>query len=264
MSKYVNVEKLIEKIQDMGIRGSWICGSVDQEDLVTQIIGTIVRTAMEDRKMGEIHEKTTPNESGIYQVDCITRESFSAADLAKHDFQLKEVVHVPCGDKQVAFRVEHVTDEKAYLVAVNCIGKARMTDMYEYLDNFMKELPEDFINLCGEIEHKVNGHLIRRGKVALLSLGNTSGCKNCNGADDMQFDGLRSEADRNKNDTNGETCWYWEDTLYDYEDWDGDSSGFNYKSFFVVTPFGRSGDDRDGASVSLSVCPCLCILRNCK
>ena len=261
MEKYVNVEKLIEKIQDMGIRGSWICGSVAQEDLVTQIIGTIVRTAMEDRKMGEIHEKTTPNESGIYQVDCITRESLSAADLARHDFKLKEVVYVPCGDKQVAFRVEHVTDEKAYLVAVNCVGKARMTDMYDYLDNFMKELPEDFLNMCCEIEHKVNGQLIRKGKVALLSYGNTSGCKNCNGVDDIQFDGLRSEADRNKNDTNGETCWYWEDTPYDYEDWDGDSSGFNPNCFLIVTPFGRSGDDSDGALSSLSVCPCFCILR---
>ena len=262
MSKYVNVEKLIGKIQDMGSRGSWICGSVEQEDLLTQIIGTIVKTAMENCEKSEVPEKTTPNESGIYQVDCITRESLSAADLAGHDFKLKEVVHVPCGDKQVAFRVEHVTDEKAYLVAVNCVGKARMTDMYDYLDNFMKELPEDFINLCCEIEHKVNGHLIRKGKVALLSLGNTFGCENCNGVDDIQFEGLRSEADRIKNDTEGKTCWYWEDTPYNYKDWDEDSYDSDSKSFRLVTPFGRSNSDRYGASSSLSVCPCICILRN--
>lgn len=262
MEKYVNVEKLIEKIQDMGIRGSWICGSVDQEDLVTQIIGTIVRTAMEDRKMGEIHGKITPHESGIYQVDCITRESLSAADLARHDFKLKEVVYIPYCNKKVAFRVEHVTDEKAYLVAVDCIGDARMTDMYEYLDNFMRKLPEDLLDICGEIEHKVNGQLIRKNKVALLSLGNTSGCENCNGVDDIRFEGLWSEADRSKNDTEGKTCWYWEDTPYNYKDWDEDSYDSDSKSFRLVTPFGRSNSDRDGASSSLSVCPCICILRN--
>ena len=198
-----------------------------------------------------------------YQVDCITRNSFSATDLAKHDFKLKEVVHVPCGDKQVTFRVEHVTDEKAYLVAVNCIGKARMTDMYDYLDNFMRKLPEDLLDICGEIEHKVNGHLIRRGKVALLSLGNTFGCKNCNGADDMQFDGLQSEADRCKNNANGETSWGWEDTPYNYEDWDEDSYDSDSTHFCLVSAYGNPCNYYR-ASYAIGVCPCFCILRNCK
>lgn len=170
----------------------------------------------------------------IYQFDRITRESFSAADLAEHDFKLKEIVYVPHGDKQVSFRVEHVTDEKAYLVATDCVGRTKMTDMNEYLDDFMKELPEDLLDVCSEIEHKVNGQLIRKNKVALLSYGNTSGCKNCNGVDDIQFDGLRSEADRCKNDTNGETCWYWEDTPYDYEDWDEDALASNSTNFLIV------------------------------
>lgn len=199
----------------------------------------------------------------IYQFDCITRESFSAADLAERDFKLKEIVYVPYGDKQVAFRVEHVTDEKAYLVALGSVGRAKMTDMNEYLDNFMKELPEDFLDICGEIEHKVNGQLIRKSKVTLLSYGNTTGCKNCNGADDMQFDGLKTEADRCKNDANGETCWYWEDTPYDYEDWDEDSYASYSTSFLYVNTYGHPYSSYN-ASHTGDVCPCLSILRKKK
>ena len=199
----------------------------------------------------------------IYQFDRITRESFSATDLAEHDFKLKEIVYVPHGDKQVAFRVEHVTDEKAYLVAVDCVGRAKMTDMNEYLDNFMEELPEDLLDICSEIEHKVNGQLIRKSKVTLLSYGNTTGCENCNGADDMQFDGLKTEANRCKNDTNGETCWYWEDTPYDYEDWDEDSSASNSTYFLNVYTYGNPYDNYS-ASDTNGVCPCLSILRKKK
>ena len=47
MSKNINVSKLIEKFSDMADRGSLLTGDVSQEDLLIQIIGTIVRTAME-------------------------------------------------------------------------------------------------------------------------------------------------------------------------------------------------------------------------
>ena len=212
---------------------------------------------------GNKEKEAEPKKPAIYQFDRITRESFSAADFAEHDFKLKEIVYVPHGDKQVAFRVEHVTDEKAYLVATDCVGRTKMTNMNEYLDNFMKELPEDFLDICGEIEHKVNGQLIRKAKVTLLSYGNTTGCENCNGIDDIQFDGLKTEADRCKNDTNGETCWYWEDTPYDYEGWDEDSSASNSTNFLGV---GTSGGpcNGGGASYAGGVCPCLSILRKKK
>ena len=208
-------------------------------------------------------KEAEPKKPAIYQFDRITRESFSAADLAEHDFKLKEIVYVPHGDKQIAFRVEHVTDEKAYLVAIDCVGRAKMTDMNEHLDDFMKELPEDFLDICGEIEHKVNGQLIRKSKVTLLSYGNTTGCKNCNGADDMQFDGLKTEADRCKNDTNGETCWYWEDTPYDYEDLDENAIASNSTNFLGVNPDGNPCS-HSGASATYGVCPCLSILKKKK
>lgn len=44
----VNVKKLIEKFTDMADRGSLLTGDVSQEDLLVQIIGTIVRVAIED------------------------------------------------------------------------------------------------------------------------------------------------------------------------------------------------------------------------
>lgn len=255
MNEYVGVEKLIKKIQDMEIRGSWLTGrGVRQEDLVNQIIGTIVRTAMESGKSETPHEE----EHVGYQMSCISEKYFSASELAKHDFKLKEVLKIPTRDRVIPFRVEHVTDEKAYLVVTDCVGRAKMTDMNEYLDNFMKELPEDFLAICGEIEHKVNGRLIRKAKVTLLSYGNTTGCKNCNGADDMQFDGLRSGADRCKNDTKGKICWYWEDTPHDYEDWDEDFSASNSTGFLFVGTYGIPYNNGD-TSYPAGVCPVIAI-----
>ena len=235
MNEYVGVEKLIKKIQDMEIRGSWLTGQgVRQEDLVNQIIGTIVRTAMEDDRPETHHEEKRSEEVRVgYQMNCISEKYFSASELAKHDFKLKEILKIPTKDRVIPFRVEHMTDEKAYLVATDCVGRTKMTDMNEYLDNFMKELPEDFLDICGDIEHKVSGQLIRKAKVTLLSYGNTTGCENCNGVDDMQFDGLRSEADRCKNDA------YWEDTPYDCEDWDEDSFASNSTEFLNVNAYGN-------------------------
>lgn len=260
MNEYVGVEKLIKKIQDMEIRGSWLTGrGVRQEDLVNQIIGTIVRTAMEDDRPEIPHEEERSEEEHVgYQMNCISEKYFSVLELAKHDFKLKEVLKVPTRDRVIPFRVEHVTDEKAYLVATDCVGRAKMTDINEYLYNFMKELPEDLLDICGEIEHKVNGQLIRKAKVTLLSHGNTTGCENCNGSDDMQFDGLRSETSRCKNDTNGKTCWYWEDTPYDCEDWDEDFSVSNFAGFLGVDTYGFPCSS-SSASTSSGVCPVIAI-----
>lgn len=266
MNEYVGVEKLIKKIQDMENRGVWLTGrDVRQEDLVNQIIGTIVRAAMEDGRLEIPHEEKRSEEVCVgYQMSCISEEYFSVSELAKHDFKLKEILKVPTKDRVIPFRVEHVADEKVYLVAVDCIGQARMTGMNEYLDDFMKELPEDFLDICDEIEHKVNGQLIRKSKVTLLSCGNTTGCENCNGADDIQFDGLKTEADRCKNDTNGETCWYWEDTPYDYEDWDEDSYASHSTTFLTVSTYGYPYSGYGGASGAGGVCPIIAIKRKKK
>ena len=49
MKEEINVKKLIEKFSDMADRGRLLTGAGEtQEDLVIQIIGTIVRVAMEN------------------------------------------------------------------------------------------------------------------------------------------------------------------------------------------------------------------------
>lgn len=265
MNEYVEVEKLIKKIQNMNIRGTWNIDTLArQEDLVNQIVGAIVRTAMESGKSETPHEEKRSEEVRVgYQMNCISEKYFSVLELVKHDFKLKEVLKVPTRDRVIPFRVEHVTDEKAYLVVTDCVGRVKMTDMNEYLDNFMKELPEDLLDICGEIEHKVNGQLIRKSKVTLLSYGNTTGCENCNGIDDMQFDGLKTEADRCKNDTNGETCWYWEDTPYDYEDLDEDAYA-SYSTLFLFVSTTGTSYCYNGASSAICVCPVIAIKRKKK
>ena len=50
MKKNVNVEKLINKFTDMAHRGTLLInGNVSQEDLLLQIIGTIVKVAMDNK-----------------------------------------------------------------------------------------------------------------------------------------------------------------------------------------------------------------------
>lgn len=48
MKEEVNVNKLIEKFSGMAERESLLTGDVTQEDLLIQIIGTIVKVAMEN------------------------------------------------------------------------------------------------------------------------------------------------------------------------------------------------------------------------
>lgn len=46
----ISAEKLINTFEDMANRGTLLCGrNVTQEDLLMQIIGTIVKVSMEER-----------------------------------------------------------------------------------------------------------------------------------------------------------------------------------------------------------------------
>lgn len=219
-----------------------------------------------DQKIYEVNEAqleevdVKPKNPASYEVATIKRERFSVGSLAERDWALKEVVTIPVGEKLIPFRVEHITNEKVYLVAVDTVGRSTMKDMDEYLDSFLSNIPKAFLDICGEIEHKVNGYTIRKSKVTLLSYGNTTRCGNCNGVDDMQFDGLKTEAERCKNNADGGTCWYWEDTPYYYEDWGEDSYASDSTPFIYVYNDGipRSGNHASGTG---GVCPCLSILR---
>ncbi len=47
MKEEINVNKLIKAFSDMQEKGNLLTGDVTQEDLAIQIIGTIVKVAME-------------------------------------------------------------------------------------------------------------------------------------------------------------------------------------------------------------------------
>lgn len=47
MDEKINANQLIAEFSDMANRGSLLTGDITQEDLLIQIIGTIVKVAME-------------------------------------------------------------------------------------------------------------------------------------------------------------------------------------------------------------------------
>lgn len=184
----------------------------------------------------------------------VVEESFSFG--CDQDWHLKDVLYVPVDGKEVAFRVEHISDDKVYFVAVDAVGKFTMKNMNNFLDDYLKKMPEDLVrNMC-EIEHKVEGNLVRRSKLTLLSKGNISDTNGrCNGVDDILFDGLLTEAEHCKN-FDGETEWYWLDTPYS-------SPNVTTSTYFwSVHIYGSVYNSN--ASTSLAVVPCFSIRKKCK
>ena len=108
-----------------------------------------------------------------------------------------------------------------------------------------------------EIEHKVEENLVRRSKLTLLSRGNISDTNGrCNGADDILFDGLLTEAERCKN-FDGETEWYWLDTPY--------SSPFaSYSTGFIYVSTSGGPNSYSYASGTNAVVPCFSIRKKRK
>ena len=142
----------------------------------------------------------------------IVEETFSIG--CDKDWHLKDVLYVPVDGKDVAFRVEHISDEKVYFVAVDAVGESSMNNMNDYLDAYLEKMPESLVNIMCEMEHCADGNLVRRSKLALLSRKNVKDSEfkyDLNGADDILFDGLQTEAERCKN-LDGETVIYWLDT----------------------------------------------------
>lgn len=185
----------------------------------------------------------------------VVEESFSFG--CDQDWHLKDVMYVPVDGEEVAFRVEHISDDKVYFVAVDAVGKSTMKNMNNFLDDYLKKLPENLVrNMC-EIEHKVEGNLVRRSKLTLLSRGNISDTNGrCNGIDDILFDGLLTEAERCKN-VDGETEWYWLDTP-------SNSSLASDSTYFMSVYTSGSPYNNSGASNTYAVVPCFSIRKKRK
>lgn len=135
---------------------------------------------------------------------------------AEQNWHLKDVLFVPVEGKDVAFRVEHVSEDKVYFVAVDAVGESTMVKMNKYLDDYLEKMPKALVNQMCEMEHVCDGNLVRKSKLTLLSGKNVSSeaKHDYTGADDIEFDGLKAEAERCKN-LNGETLWYWLDTPWE-------------------------------------------------
>jgi hypothetical protein len=160
----------------------------------------------------DVEEVSTTASAQDFRRLHIVEETFSAG--CDKDWHLKDILYVPVDGKDVAFRVEHISDEKVYFVAVDAVGKSSMTNMNDYLDAYLAKMPESLVNIMCEIEHCADGNLVRRSKLTLLSRKNVKDDEfkyDLNGADDILFDGLQTEAECCKN-LDGETMYYWLDT----------------------------------------------------
>lgn len=166
---------------------------------------------------------------------------------------------MPVEGKEVAFRVEHISKDKVYFVAVDAVSESTMAKMNKYLDDYLEKMPKALVNQMCEMEHVVDGNTIRKSKITLLSGKNVlSEVKHdYTGADDIEFDGLKTEAERCKN-LNGETIWYWLDTPW-WRSPHVDSS----TSFMGVGSSGWPGGS-NGATYTSAVVPCFSIKRKSK
>lgn len=181
----------------------------------------------------------------------VTEETFNVNE--DKDWHLKDVLFVPVEGRTALFRVEHISEDKVYFVAVDAVGKSTMEGMNQFLDDYLSKMPKSLVKRMSEIEHKVNGKIVRKNKLTLLSYANvvrdTDNYK-LDGADDILFDGLRTETKRCKNNKNGEIVWYWLDTPSD------DSSAY----FITVYIYGWPVNGI-GVKHTLAVVPCFSLKR---
>lgn len=155
-----------------------------------------------------------------YAVKHWASDTNTIDELMQRKYALKDVVSVPVDGKPVDFRVEHIVHnddgtDTVYFVSADVVGESTMTDMDQFLDAYTAKMPHELVSRMRVMEHKTSKGHCRKRKLSLLSLGNLKDTEGyCIGADDMIFDGLRTEAERCKNDEDGYTSWYWLDTPY--------------------------------------------------
>lgn len=178
---------------------------------------------------------------------------------AEQNWHLKDVLFVPVEGKNVAFRVEHVSEDKVYFVAVDAVGESTMVKMNKYLDDYLKNMPKALVNQMCEMEHVVDGNTIRKSKITLLSGKNVlSEVKHdYTGADDIEFDGLKTEAEHCKN-LNGETAWYWLDTPWMR------SPHVDFSTDFLGVDSNGWPNSGTNATDTYAVVPCFAIARKPK
>lgn len=205
----------------------------------------------------DVEEVSTTASAQDFRRLHIVEETFSAG--CDKDWHLKDILYVPVDGKDVAFRVEHISDEKVYFVAVDAVGESNMNNMNDYLDAYLTKMPENLVNIMCEMEHCADGNLVRRSKLTLLSRKNIKDSEfkyDLNGADDILFDGLQTEAERCKN-LDGETAIYWLDTPTS-------SPYAGYSTTFVGVYTSGYPVNFNNATCAIAVVPCFSIRKQHK
>lgn len=205
----------------------------------------------------ELIEVNTDPNSKEFCRQHILEEKFNID--TDQNWHLKDILFVPVEGKDVAFRVEHISKDKVYFVAVDAVGESTMLNMNKYLDDYLEKMPKALVNQMCEMEHVVDGNTIRKSKITLLSGKNAlSEVKHdYTGADDIEFDGLKAGAERYKN-LNGETVWYWLDAPW------GRSPHVDSSTYFVSVNIGGWPNYYYNATDTLAVVPCFSVARKPK
>lgn len=207
--------------------------------------------------ISELVEVNTDPNKKEFRRQHIVDEQFNID--TEQDWHLKDVLFVPVEGKDVAFRVEHVSKDKVYFVAVDAVGRSVILNMNKYLDDYLEKMPKALVNQMCSIEHVVDGNTIRKSKLALLSGKNvpSKAKHDYTGADDIEFDGLKTEAERCKN-FNGETTWYWLDTPWEC------SPYVDSPIFFMGVSVSGWSEGIGDAPAAGAVVPCFAIARKPK
>ncbi len=210
-----------------------------------------------DGDIDELIEVNTDPNSKEFRRQHIVEEKFNID--TDQDWHLKDILFVPVEGKDVAFRVEHISKDKVYFVAVDAVDESTMLNMNKYLDDYLEKMPKALVNQMYEMEHVVDGNTIRKSKITLLSGKNVlSEVKHdYTGADDIEFDGLKAGAERCKN-LNGETVWYWLDTPW------GRSPRVDSSTSFICVSVGGWPNNSGSAAYASAVVPCFSIARKPK
>lgn len=208
----------------------------DKEKLLAEIDKCLTETSRLKELVTAFIENVEEDEVKDFTRLHVTEETFNVNE--DKDWHLKDVLFVPVEGRTALFRVEHISEDKVYFVAVDAVGKSTMGGMNQFLDDYLSKMPKSLVKRMSEIEHKVNGKIVRKNKLTLLSYANVirdTDSYKLDGADDIPFDGLLTEIERRKNDKNGKTHWYWLDTPYvdsstDFMGVDIDGWPYNYGS----------------------------------
>lgn len=185
----------------------------DSKDNLMDFNGNAITCSTEDCE--EVNTK--PKKEEFHRLH-IVEESFDLREFCYKEWHLKDVLYVSVDNgyekEDVAFRVEHISDDKVYFVAVDAVGESTLKNINSFLDDYLNKMPKDLVTMMCNNEHCFGDDVVRKSKLTLLSEKNVSrgkhNCK-CNGADDIEFDGMKSEAEKCKN-FQGKSVLYWLDT----------------------------------------------------